>query len=159
MPAMTDPMQALVSLQNAVDRQLVRLQKCDLYPDLRVLLDQPAGRTRFTYATIERRKVIAISMFVLADPIKGIPCFQTGYAVIESMRKQGLGSAVLSKGMEELLNGLKRQGPAKFYVEGIVDVSNAPSNKLAAKWLSANPKPCVDCFSGEPSMQYLKLME
>jgi hypothetical protein len=46
MPAMTDPMQALISLQNAVDHRLVRLQRCDLYPDLRVLLDQPAGKPR-----------------------------------------------------------------------------------------------------------------
>ncbi len=159
MPAMTDPMQALISLQNAVDHRLVRLQRCDLYPELRVLLDQPAGKARFTYAAIEQGKVIAISMFVLVDPVNGTPCFQTGYAVIESRRKQGLGSAILAKGIEELRNGLKRQGPAKFYVEGIVAVSNIPSNQLAAKWISATPKPCADCFSGEPSMQYLKLIE
>ena len=48
MPAMADPMQALIGLQNAVDHRLVRLQRCDLYSDLRVLLDQPAGKPRFS---------------------------------------------------------------------------------------------------------------
>jgi hypothetical protein len=140
MPAMTDPMQALISLQNAVDHRLVRLQRCDLYPELRVLLDQPAGKARFTYAAIEQGKVIAISMFVLVDPVNGTPCFQTGYAVIESRRKQGLGSAILAKGIEELRNGLKRQGPAKFYVEGIVAVSNIPSKPIGRKMDISHPE-------------------
>jgi hypothetical protein len=47
---MTDPMDALKSLQVAVDNGRVALSPCEIYPDLRVVSDQrpegPALRTQ-----------------------------------------------------------------------------------------------------------------
>ena len=159
MPEMTAPMNALLKLQAAVDHGQVDLNPCEIYPDLRVIADQPGGSPRFTYANIEGGKVLSVSLFVLTEPIRGIPCFQVGYAVIGSMRQQGLASDIVGKGIQELRNGLKRNGAQKFYVEAVVAVSNTPSNRLAQRLLSDTPKQCADAYSGQPSMQYLRLIE
>lgn len=159
MPEMTDPMNALVKLQAAVDHGKVDLNPCEIYPDLRMIADQPGGKLRMTYANIEKGKVLSVSLFVLTEPIRGIPCFQVGYAVIEPMRQRGLASDIVAKGIQELRNGFKRNGLEKFYVEAVVAVSNTPSNRLAQRLLSETPNQCADAYSGQPSMQYLKLIE
>jgi len=157
---MTDPMDALVKLQAALDSRIpLQTQRCNIYPDLVLIADEPTGKLRLTYARIEKRKVIAVSLFALTDPIEGIPCFQAGNAVIESMRRKGLGSAILSRGIEELCNGFKKQGAKKIYIEGVVSVSNEPSNKIARRVLSDAPTSITDAFSGEQAFQYLKLIE
>jgi len=124
-----------------------------------MVADQPAGKPRFTYAKIEKGKVLSISLFVHVDAVDRVPCFQIGYAVVESKRQQGMASEIVAKGIEEMVNGFKKRGSGKFYVEAIVAESNAPSNKVARRSLSGAPKPCVDAFSAEPSMQYLRLVE
>lgn len=159
MPAMTDPMDALKSLQRAVDCRIVALSHCEIHSDLRVISDQPGGTPRITYANVQKGKVVAIALFVMADPVSGVPCFQLGYAVNESMRRQGLASDIVRKGMEELLNGLKIHGAKQFYVEAVVAVTNEPSNRLAKRLLSDAPKEIEDEFSGEPALQYLRLVE
>lgn len=79
--------------------------------------------------------------------------------MIESRRGKGLGSAILSQGMEELHRGFGRQCAKKFYVEGVVSVSNDPSNKIARRLLSDTPTAITDEVSGEAALQYLKLLE
>jgi len=158
MSAMVDPMKALVQLQEALDSHRVLPVRCELHPDLQVIFDQPLGGLRITYAHIESEKVISVSVFALADPIDGVPCFNIGYAVIEDMRQRGLATDVVSKGIEELTNGFRRNGTEKFYIEAVVSDSNTPSNRLARKLLSNSPVPCTDVHSGEPALQYVRLM-
>ena len=85
---MTDPMESLIGLQEALIARTVQLQKCELHPSIRVLLDHPNDIPRFTYAKIEDNKVQAIALFVLTEPESGLPCFQIGYAVIENKRNR-----------------------------------------------------------------------
>ena len=160
MPAMTDTMAALTSLQQALDNRLVMLQRCKLHPDLQVHLDEPSpGVSRFTYANISKGEVLAIAMFVVAEPVEGVPCFQLGYAVLDSARKAGLGSAIVAKSIEEISHGFKATPLKKFYVEAVVGRGNLPSNKIAAKVLAARPTEITDVFSGEAALQYLRLVE
>jgi hypothetical protein len=161
MSVMTDPMDALVKLQEALDSGIpLQQQRCDLNPDLRLIADEPTpGCIRMTYAKIEGRKVIAISVFASTQPIDGITCFQAGNAVIESRRNQGLGSAMLEKGIAEMRKGFMRCGAKQFYVEGVVSVDNEPSNKIAKRLLSDTPTAITDEFCGQPALQYVKLIE
>jgi hypothetical protein len=160
MPAMTDTMAALTSLQQALNNGLVTFQRCKLHPDLQVHLDEPSPRvSRFTYASISKGNVLAIAMFVMAEPVEGVHCFQLGYAVLESARRAGLGSAIVAKGIEEIRNGFKATPLKEFYVEAVVGKYNLASNKIAAKVLSATPTEITDVFSGEPALQYLRLVE
>ena len=156
---MVDPMDAPLKLQEAIDRDVVRLRPGDVYPDLGVWMDKPAGRPRLTYAKTTGRTVEGIALFVHTDPIDGIPCFQTGYAVIETIRRKGVGSDIVTKGIEEMKNGLRRNGVKEFYVEAVVGVGNVASNKLAKRLLSDTPEEITDELSGEQAFQYLKLIK
>ena len=93
---------------------------------------------------------------VLTEPIEGIPCFQLGYAVIESKRGQRLASNTVAHALDELQNGMKGPGVTEYYVEAVVSPSNLASNKLAQRLLSDSPESCTDVFSGEPALRYLK---
>ena len=159
MASMTDPMNALVQLQLALDRQIVSLHQCEIHKDILVIVDQPNGKPRYTYAKVNSDRVNSIAIFALAEPVKGIPCFQMGWATVESMRGQGLATDTTSKGVDELQNRRRKHGGGKFYLEAIVADINQPSNRLAKKLLSGSPVRCTDVFSGEPAVQYLRLIE
>jgi len=115
----------------AVDQQIVDLNPCDLHKDISVIADRPTGVLRYIYAKINVGQVESIALFVLIEPIKGIPCFQMGWATIESMRGRGLATEVTTKGLDELRTGLKRNGVKQFYLEAVISESNQPSNALA----------------------------
>jgi hypothetical protein len=151
-------MNALVGLQDALNEGTVAMRRCDGHPDLAVHLDHPLGNPRFTYAAIVRGKVQAIALLTPAEPIDGIPCFQVGYAVVESMRGHGLAKRTASHAIDELRNGLKRNGVNEFYVEAIVAQSNAASIAVARQLLSDDPATGTDEHSDEPIFQYAKLI-
>lgn len=155
----TDPMDALDGLQMALDGGIVTLTPCELHPELAVLLDQPTDKPRFTYALIEKKKVIAVALFVLIEPVQGVACFSIGYAVVESRRSKGFGSRTLKQAIDELRHGLSRNRVNEFYLEAIVSTENMPSNKLARRLISDSPELGTDCFSGEPIFQYLRRVE
>tara|TARA_R110002049_G_scaffold20717_3_gene75894 strand:- start:24433 stop:24900 length:468 start_codon:yes stop_codon:yes gene_type:complete len=152
-------MDALVGLQTALDDGIVTLTPCELHSDLAVLLDQPTDKPRFTYAFIEKNKVIAVALFVLTESVQSIPCFSIGYAVVDSRRRNSIGSRILLQAIDELRHGLSRNRVSEFYLEAIVSTENIPSNKLARRLISDSPKPGTDCFSGEPILQYLRKVE
>jgi hypothetical protein len=154
--AITDPMDALVGLQSALNVRSVQLRPCELHSELNVLLDHPNGVPRFTYALVQNNKVHAIALFVVTKPVEGIPCFNIGYAVVESMRNMGVATKILQQAISELMHGLGRSSAKEFYLEAIVSTANLASNKLAQKLISDSPDTGTDAFSGEPIFSYLR---
>jgi hypothetical protein len=124
MPAITNPMDGLVSLQGALRNGDVQFQRCELHPDLRVLLDSPTGEFRLTYALVTDNRVQATVVFAQAEPIGGVPCFGIGYAVAEQFRGNGLATSTVRKAIEELRHGLSRTGARRYYIEAIVATTN-----------------------------------
>lgn len=61
---------------------------------------------------------------------------QTGYAVVESMRRSGVETDIVSKGIEEMRRRFRRQGAKTFYIEAAVVLENMASNRLAKSLLS-----------------------
>jgi len=156
---MVDPMDALAKLQEAVEGGWVELRPGEIYTDLGVWLDKPEGKTRLTYAKVTGRRVDAIALFCLNGKIQGVPCFQTGYAVVESEREKGFASDLVSKGIQEMRIGFGKRGAKAFYVEAVVGLTNIASNKLASRILSSAPETITDEFSGEPALRYVKLFQ
>lgn len=154
--AMTDPMNSLKSFQRALANGEISPQKAELHEDLLVYLDHPSGTPRFTYALVKGKRVIAVAIFVPADPMDGYPCFNTGYAVDESHRSNGYGKDVTQKAFVELANGFRRAGIPHVYVEAIVSTSNEHSKRLASTLFSDNPSECRDGVSGQPALQYVR---
>ncbi len=159
MSQMTDPMNALRELQKALDNKWVDLTPCDIYKEISIIVDQPNGVPRFTYAIVESGKVHAVSLFALADPVERLPCFNVGYAVLESVRGNGIGTEILRKSIDEIYTGLARNGQKMFYIEAIVAIENKSSNSIAKKLISNSPTRCQDQFSGEDAFQYLRKLQ
>jgi hypothetical protein len=153
---MTDPSDALTSFQDALSDGQIRLQKGDLNPDLFVHTDRPQGVVRFTYVSLDRQNVAALAMFVIAEPIEGVPCFHVGYGVPERFRSQGRAKALVEAALSELKQGLLRNNVSSFYVEAIVGVDNEPSKRVALATISSTPDAVTDDVSGLPALQYLR---
>ncbi|MDY4283094.1 MULTISPECIES: GNAT family N-acetyltransferase [Xanthomonas] len=149
-------MNALTSFQEALREGEIAPRQGELHSDLLVLMDQPQGVSRFTYALTENGEAIAVAIFVIADPIDGAPCFNAGYAVDPSFRSRGLGKLVVQKAFDELTNGFRRAKMPHLHVEAIVSTSNEPSKRLAQRLFSSMPTECTDGESGQPALQYVR---
>lgn len=157
MPDMVDPIHSLISFQQAYENKLISLSPCNLDKSMRVLLDNANDSPRITYAIIDGIRVKALAIYLPAEPIGNIHCFGLGYAVAEDFRLQGYGKRVIESSIEEMRHGFKIH-LQQFYIEAIVGVDNAGSNKLASRFLSTSPKECNDIYSGVPARQYLRLI-
>jgi hypothetical protein len=158
MPDMTDPMEGLVALQEALEAGFVTMGRCELHSEIHVLRDEPLpAEPRFTYAVINSGRVLCSVTIVLNGRYSGIPCLQIGYSVIDQARGKGLATSTVKKAIEELQFQLGRTGMTHFYIEAVVASNNIPSNKLASRLLSANPERSTDSLSGTEAYTYLKL--
>ena len=75
MPQPTNLMDALVYLQNALNAATVRMQRCEIYPNLRVLVDNPNGDLRLTYAKVIGGTVQSMAIFVLTKSVGRVARF------------------------------------------------------------------------------------
>lgn len=156
--AMTDPLQALVSLQAEV-RKGMPTHPTEKYLSVRLVFDEKNGRARYTYARIEHGRVKAMAMFVSMDTIDGIGCFQVGYAVPETYRGRGWAKEILKQGLDELSKGLARHGIKSFYVHAVVGTSNLASIGVATRLLTNTPVSMMDSVSGEPALAFTRLVK
>jgi GNAT superfamily N-acetyltransferase len=120
--------------------------------------DEAGGSQRITYADIQNGAVLAIAVYFLTEPYKGIHCFQVGYAVAEEHRNKGIATALLEKSIAELRH-LSKRHVKSFYVEAVVEENNLASMKVAGRVLSPHPESKIDGNSGQPAFQYLRLIE
>lgn len=152
---MTDPTHSLKSFQEHFSLGVIDVQRGALDRDLFVHQDEPGGTPRLTYVRLTGQTVTALVVFVLTEPIDGVPCFQLGYAVPEVYRSRGMAKATVSAAIAELKNGLGRNGAKPFFIEAIVGSDNAASQKVASETLSVEAEAVKDEVSGLPALRYL----
>lgn len=153
---MTDPMDALKSFRQAVADGDIAPIEAESHDDLLAYFDRPEGVHRFTYALRKGGEIAAIAIFAKAEPIDGVQCMGVGYAVIESFRSKGYGAEVVRKSFDEVRLQSRKVGVTHLYVEAVVSIDNEPSNRIARKLFSAEPKAGTDQVSGQPSFQYIR---
>ena len=160
MPVIVDPHIGFVSFQEAVRTGIIQLAKCTTHPDLYIFHDTPEpGVQRLTYALVTETLAKAYAVYVLAEPLKGKPCFGVGYATDVEYRGKGLATEVVQASMADLQKNMtsKLRSPG-FYVEAIIGADNLASQAVAARTLSDKPKQTKDKESGQPALQYVKLL-
>jgi hypothetical protein len=118
----------------AVDQQLIDLNMGAVHPDIKVYFDQPMGETRLTYGLEVNGTIKSVVVFAMSEPYKGAVCFDASYATCQDAQGKGLASQAFQKAIDELTNGLKRNGVEQFYLEMKVDKDNAPSNAIAKRF-------------------------
>jgi hypothetical protein len=157
MASMTNPMDALVSFQQALLRGEISLRAGELDPDLYVHADNPApGVSRITYVRLDRQTVKAFANIVSTEPMDGLPCFQVGVAVPVPYRGKGYAKSTIAAAVAELKQGLSRNKIPSFYVEAVVSIDNEPSKRVAAATISSTPTAVTDEDSGLPALQYVR---
>ena len=160
MPVLTDPLNALLSFQRALQNRAVAPRPGELDTTVLVHADQPNGELRLTYVRLEGQKVAALVNFTSAEPIEsGVPCFGIGYAVHQNYRQEGRAKSLVEAAMAELRNGLSRNGVPTFHVEAVVSTDNIASQQVAARTLSPNATPGTDQCSGVSILQYVRKVD
>jgi hypothetical protein len=160
MASMTDPMNALVSFQQALLDGEIRLQPGALDRDIFVHADKPApGVSRITYVRLDGGTVKAFVNVISVAPMEGLPCFQLGVAVPVPYRNKGYAKSILASAIAELKHGLARNRIPSFYIEGVVGVDNEPSKRASAATISSSPTAIIDEVSGLPALHYVRKIE
>jgi hypothetical protein len=160
MTEMVDPYIGLQSFQRALLNGLIVPSPCEIYPEISILKDDADEQPRLTYALIDNNTVKATVVYVPAQPIDGVCCFDVGYSVAENFRNQGIATQVLEKSIAEMRRGFGRH-MKKFYIEAVIGTSNFASQKVASKVLSTDsaPRETIDSVSGQPALVYTRLIE
>ncbi|MGV1790975.1 hypothetical protein [Rhizobium sp. A37_96] len=157
MAALVNPADALPSFQQALEDGEIHVQKSLIDPEFYVVVDNPNGEIRLTYAMIEGGIATAIVIAFAVEPMDGKPCFQLGWAVPEHYRKHGRATKAVRLALLDLEAGLsKRKIIPTFYVEAVVGIENVASQKVAAATLTDAPTEGSDKFSGHAVLHYTK---
>jgi hypothetical protein len=156
---MTDPSNALQSLQEALLRGAIKLERGVLDRDLYTHFDTPNGGFRATYVRLQGRTATAFVEFVPCDPIDGKRCFNIGYAVPEAYRNQGRAKGVVRAAIDEMRHDWVQYGHSVFYVEAIVGADNKPPQRVAEQVISDTPVAVTDQVSGLPAFRYVRKIE
>jgi predicted acetyltransferase len=160
MPTIVNPMDAFKTFEPALKSGQLNVQMGTVDPTLLMTLDEPtAGEWRMTYARMHGESVGAIAIILPAEPFKGRPVFQIGYAVPQHLRKRGLAKDVAHAAINEFTAGMARNGIKSFYIEAIVGVKNIGSQKVAAHVIGGDPENILDEHSGEAALQYMRKVD
>jgi hypothetical protein len=147
---MTDPHDALPSLQAAFAAKRLHLNRCSFDSGMWVHQDTANGKVRVTYIRNEGRTVVAFATFVLGQPFEGAPCFDAGWAVPTSHRRQGLATRTVKAALIELTAGFGPYGP--FWIEAVVGMNNLASQTVAERGMRVVSVPMTDSVSGLPAL-------
>lgn len=160
MSGIVNPMDALPSFQRCVSIGEIELLPGLADKSVGVHMDNPDGtRPRYTYARLDAGRVTALGMATYAGAEKGKHFLQIAYAVPEDLRGHGRAKDIARATIEELRRGLGASGLKSFYVEAVMGLDNIASQRVAAAVLGGEPKQITDAKSGEPALQYKKLIQ
>ncbi|WP_104034058.1 hypothetical protein [Vibrio jasicida] len=144
--------EALNQFGYAFENQLIDVQVGEIHSDICLHFDRPMGEVRFTYGLLVKGELSSVAVMTGSQPYKGKLCFDVGYATKEDKKRKGYGRDVMTKAIDELSNGMFRNGVRSFYLEMKVEASNLGSNAIASSI-------ATESEFGENMNRYFKLIE
>jgi len=151
---MTDPHDALPSLQAAFSAKQLAIQRCTFDRGMWVHQDKINGKVRIAYIRSEGSTVVAFATFIQGQRIEDDPCFNAGWATLTSHRGKGLATRTVAVALVELTAGFGAYG--QFWVEAVVGLDNPASQKVAEHGMGVEGEPITDSVSGLPALMYRK---
>lgn len=155
MSSMANPMEALVSYQQALDAG-IQIDPDEMDGDYLMRAGEVAGAKRFDFVKIVNRKVQALAMFVEDEPYKGVARFSLAYAVSENHRGRGLAVEAINRGVEDFKSKFSQAAVKSFFVEALIDQNNTPSIKVAKQVLPGPGVEKPDEETGTPALLFYK---
>ena len=142
-----NPMTGFKTLEQAFS-QGFRMKKVPDTEDVYVEIDIALGTYRYTYARLNKLKVLQTVVLNGNEPLNGLPCYCLFYGTLEKLR----GTGVTIPFIENMLTQFKRDLPTEvneYYIETIVDTDNDPSLAVAFKLFGEPNHDGVDELTGE----------
>jgi len=156
MPAITDPMDALVQYQEAFVLGLIPVQPCSANHDLLFAVDYPHDNVRFSYMRAVRQSLSVLVMFVQTGLEEEEPIFHIGYAVAPEFRGCGLAASTVGAALADLSVRLGRAQIPMIRIEAVIGVDNVASQRVALVIFDKTPVSVTDEVSGEPALYYCR---
>lgn len=155
MSLMANPMEALVSYQQALDSGML-VDPSEMEGDYLLRSGIVAGAKRFDYVKVVDRKVQALAMFVEDEPYEGTARFSLAYAVNEGHRGRGLAAQAINKGIEDFKKKFGQASVKSFFVEALIDQTNTPSINVAKQVFPGPGIEKPDSETGTPALLFYK---
>lgn len=111
--------------------------------------DVALGADRFTYAKLEKLKVLQTVVLNGNEPLNDLPCFGLFYGTLESLRGQGLTTSFVKQCLEIFKKDLPKRYGREFYIEAFVEVENTPSIAICRKLFDEPVETKTDSKTGQ----------
>ncbi|MGL5813213.1 MAG: hypothetical protein ACRCYW_07780 [Aeromonas sp.] len=144
-----DPMTGFKTLELAFS-QGFRMQRIPFNEDFFFTRDKTFNTCRYTYAKLDKLKVLQTVVLHENEPLNGFPCYCLFYGTLPELRGKGLTAPFVKKAIEQFTKDLPRR-IHEFYIETIVDIDNTPSLSIASKLFGDASHDGVDKSTGSPS--------
>ncbi|WP_305371125.1 hypothetical protein [Photobacterium leiognathi] len=141
-----DPMTGFKTLELAFS-QGFRMKRIPFSDDIYFVRDVALGYYRYTYARLDKLKVLQTVVLNGKEELNSLPCFGLYYGTLPELRGTNITIPYIEKVLEDFR---KNQKLNEYYIETSVDISNKASLAVAEKLFGASTLDCVDEATGEP---------
>ena len=142
-----NPMTGFKLLEQAF-AQGFRMREVPGTEDIFVEIDKGVRSERFTYARLHGLKVQQLVVLDENEPLNGLPCFCLFYGTLERLRGQGLTAPFIRQCLEQFKKDLQPRYGARYYIESLIEIDNAPSLAIARKLFGEASHDGIDPASG-----------
>ncbi|SHO23792.1 Putative uncharacterized protein [Moritella viscosa] len=142
-----DPMTGFKTLEHAFS-QGFRMKRVPFTKDMYFVRDRALGYFRYTYARLDKLKVLQTVVLNGKEELNGLPCFGLYYGTLEELRGTGVTLPYIEKVLAEFTKNLPKSR-SEFYFETSVDISNEASLSIATKLFGEATVDSIDDATGE----------
>jgi hypothetical protein len=145
-----NPMTGFRTLEQAF-AQGFRMKRVPFTDDIFIEKDMTLGSERYTYARLDKLKVLQTVVLNGNQPLNGLPCFCLFYGTLENLRGQGLTASFITKILEHFKKDLNKRYGKEYYVEALIETDNEASLAIAAKLFGKPSHDGIEELSGVPT--------
>ncbi len=145
-----NPMTGFRTLEEAFSHGF-RMKRVPFTDDVYIAKDMALGSERYTYARLDKLKVLQTVVLNGNEPLNGLPCFCLFYGTLEELRGQGLTVSFVGKMLEQFKKDLHRRYGKEYYIETLIETDNEASLAIAEKLFGEPSHDGVDERSGIPT--------
>lgn len=142
-----NPMTGFTTLEQAFSKGF-RMKRVPFTKDIHFVRDEALGYYRYTYARLNKLKVLQTVVLNGKQELNNLPCFGLFYGTLENLRGTGVTVPFIEKSLTEFKKNISKKF-SEFYIETSIDISNEASLAVATKLFGEPTVDSVDERTGE----------